>query len=166
MLAMFRNTWEKECRLTTSANCSRFHSVSEAMCKHAGHSEPWRASCGAANGHARALQLELQSRTLSFVDLISIQPWWRYNWWVTYEQIEWRYLYNFCTLTFVDLFINYSGQCVALLQPVIVCTNEYKSPIPKLYYCWSRLNYFDFKWINFCEYRPKGSISKTDAESP
>ena len=38
------------------------------------------------------------------------------------------------TLTSVDLFFN---QRVALLQPVIICTNEYESPIPKLYYRWS-----------------------------
>ena len=37
-------------------------------------------------GRYRAMRLELQSRPLFLVNLISIQPWWRYNWWETYEQ--------------------------------------------------------------------------------
>ena len=73
----------------------------------------------------RAMPLELQSRSY-FVWISShFQPWWRYIWWVTCAQIDWRCL-KFCGY----IFFNYSGsrgarwRCCKTNQPVIVCTNE------------------------------------------
>ena len=54
-----------------------------------------------------------------------------------------KFTNNLMSLTSVDRISNYSGStCGAvtiwkILRPVIVCTNQYESPIPKLNYCWS-----------------------------
>ena len=53
-----------------------------------------------------------------------------------------KFTNNLMSLTSVDRISNYSGSvCGAVticdnLQPVIVCTNQYEYPIPKLYYRW------------------------------
>ena len=59
------------------------------------------------------MQLELQLRSHFLWISSHFQPWWRYIWWVTCAQIDWRYL-NFCGSPSLII----PDRAVALLQKI------------------------------------------------